>query len=68
MWHSVSRPRRAEPAPRLPGMSEDFTDGTGLCPHCGHHVAATYAGKIQVSMRAARKARHDAARGPRAAS
>ena len=32
-------------------MSEDFTDGTGLCPHCGHHVAATYAGKIQVSPR-----------------
>ena len=51
MWPSVSRPSRAEPAPRLTGMSEDFTDGTGLCPHCGHHVAATYAGKIQVSPR-----------------
>lgn len=32
-------------------MSEDFTHGTGLCPHCGHHVAAAYADTIQVSPR-----------------
>ena len=49
MWPSVSRPSRAEPAPRLTGMSEDFTDGTGLCPHCGHHVAAHLVGQAQVS-------------------
>ena len=30
-------------------MSEDFTDGTGLCPHCGHHVAADLVGQAQVS-------------------
>ena len=29
-------------------MSIEFDQGTGLCPHCGHHVAATTIGRTTI--------------------